>query len=35
MLCDSENVASRFRVVKTGKTKERFSKKNRKKNRLK
>ena len=27
MLCDSENVASRFRVVKTGKIKERFSKK--------
>jgi hypothetical protein len=31
MLCDSENVASRFRVVKTGKTKERFSKKTGKK----
>jgi large subunit ribosomal protein L24 len=34
MLCDSENIASRFTVVKTGKIKERFSKKNRKKNRL-
>ena len=31
MLCDSENVASRFRVVKTGKIKERFSKKTGKK----
>jgi large subunit ribosomal protein L24 len=34
MLCDSENVASRFRVVKTGKIKERFSKKTGKKIRL-
>ena len=31
MLCDSDNVASRFRVVKTGKIKERFSKKTGKK----
>jgi large subunit ribosomal protein L24 len=29
MLCDSENIASRIRVVKTGKDQERFSKKNR------
>ena len=31
MVCDSENVASRLRVVKTGKAKERFSKKTGKK----
>jgi large subunit ribosomal protein L24 len=31
MMCDSENVASRLRVVKTGKAKERFSKKTGKK----
>jgi len=31
MLCDSENIASRFRVVKNGKEKERFSKKTGKK----
>lgn len=31
MLCDSENIASRIRVVKTGKDQERFSKKTGKK----
>ena len=31
MLCDSENIASRFTVVKTGKVKELFSKKTGKK----
>ena len=31
MVCDSENVASRIRVGKTGKAKERFSKKTGKK----